>query len=651
MVSRDDSEIELIRCKKCGHLWQPIENYMDIYSEGEFSNIARNGNAPSSEKMKQLDNMAFSRFNFYKTYLDKMDNILEVGSYVGSFVNLLKIYGKNVTGLEPDPDYSAYSEKQYGFKQITSLLENFEAKNKYDGIISFHVIEHVKNPHIFLKSVFDLLDNNGKVLFECPSLDIHLNGDINKFIWKPHIHYFSLTSIYYLFSLYFNVLALDIKQDSLYIYAEKNNNKPNFNTLTFTKLKIASRCMYSLNNSKLVPLFGKKITLALLREPYQSLKQAKSITIKKINYFLYVKNEMKNKNKIPVSHISVYTLGNVGDTVLSKCVRDTFNKICSNKLKWNLYSVWSPVDQNLIENINKSEFLLIGGGGLLLPDTNKNSISGWQWACSKENLKNINKKIIVFAIGYNYFKGQEPEELFIDNLRELVTRASFFGVRNNGSCGKVRAIVGKNLENKIVFQPCPTTLIRKLYELPDKNKTRNIAFNIAFDRYERRFGRNMYSVLDQIALAAKKLSNKGYKIYNVAHVDNDLIFGLSLQKHAVPYKTILLGGEFPDKVFDFYNKMDVVIGMRGHAQMIPFGLNCGIITLGSHEKMRWFLEDIDFLDLYIDLDSNIEIICQEIIKRFELFYSEENYYETIQKIKAKQEYLYKITLEIGRAHV
>ena len=111
----------------------------------------------------------------------------------------------------------------------------------------------------------------------------------------------------------------------------------------------------------------------------------------------------------------------------------------------------------------------------------------------------------------------------------------------------------------------------------------------------------------------------------------------------MPYESISLNGDFPGKVLDFYNNMDVVIGMRGHAQMIPFGLNCGIITLGSHDKMKWFLEDIDALDLYIDINKDPELLSEKIMCKFESLY-EDDFNNTIEKIKAEQERLYEITL-------
>jgi polysaccharide pyruvyl transferase WcaK-like protein len=88
--------------------------------------------------------------------------------------------------------------------------------------------------------------------------------------------------------------------------------------------------------------------------------------------------------------------------------------------------------------------------------------------------------------------------------------------------------------------------------------------------------------------------------------------------------------------------MDLVIGMRGHAQMIPFGTNTMILTLGTHNKMKWFLEDINALEWYIDIRNteNLETAITE--KTLSLF---NNRIPTEEKIRSEQEKLYHITQE------
>ena len=50
-----------------------------------------------------------------------------------------------------------------------------------------------------------------------------------------------------------------------------------------------------------------------------------------------------------------------------------------------------------------------------------------------------------------------------------------------------------------------------------------------------------------------------------------------------------------------YSKPRLVIGMRGHAQMIPFGCNTPILSIVSHDKMQWFLDDIHHPEWGVDV--------------------------------------------------
>ena len=62
-------------------------------------------------------------------------------------------------------------------------------------------------------------------------------------------------------------------------------------------------------------------------------------------------------------------------------------------------------------------------------------------------------------------------------------------------------------------------------------------------------------------------------------------------------------------------EIDLVIGMRGHSQMIPFGVGCKILTLGTHNKMKYFLDDISSPDLLIDLNENFTNLSDHISEK------------------------------------
>ncbi len=338
-----------------------------------------------------------------------------------------------------------------------------------------------------------------------------------------------------------------------------------------------------------------------------------------------------------LSHVTCCVVPNAGDTMLSHCVRKYIDY-----QRWNIIDVRQKVTDDMINKINNGKALIIGGGGLFLPDTNENNISGWQWAISDEQLDQIAVPIIVYAVGYNYFRGQVPNKLFEKSIVKLVQRAEFIGLRNGGSIREIKKITGEEIGKKIGYQPCMTTMISKLYSIEKRNDSGIIGVNIAFDREKLRFGNKKKEILNEVAKALKEIKNMGYQLLYIAHTDTDLRFLKYMDYYDIPYNVVNLTNEFPDKIIEIYKTVQCVIGMRGHAQMIPFGVGCRIITLGTHNKMRWFLEDVDMEKDYIDLSENISGISKSIVSIFQEN-NLENDSKADMKIKMEQERLWKIS--------
>ncbi len=646
--SREDFEIEIIECRNCGHLSQPDQNYQEIYLTGEFTKQARQSqNTPDSFKIKDLDKRALKRVNYYQEFIDQMNDVLEIGSSIGSFVHVLKLSGKTASGLEPDPGYAQYSKSQYGFDQHNGLLEDFAAEKKYGAICSFHVLEHVRDPHSFLKKCHDLLIPDGKLLFELPSLELHMYGSMNQTIWKPHIHYFTSASLYHLVSQYFKVVSIGYFGSALFIYAVKSNSSTFEKNVFQRHRRMAGLVSAFVELFPNIPIKVPGITAKQLVMQSLFFQQNRAQLLRRFAGFgdfavrnqLYLKSE-KGSGKNKAIHFSYYSgWENAGDTVLSKTVRDNFNFM--QPISWTLEKVTSKVTEETVRLINQKKYVVIGGGGLLLPDSNPNSISGWQWAISEELLDKIEVPIIVYAIGYNFFTGQKPEKLFIQSLKKIIEKSSFFSLRNSGSMRAVKSLVGDELYSKIRFQPCPTTVIRIVDKsTPVKRKTKNVAVNIAYDRYHLRYGADIYEILIQVAAALKYISSRGYGIYNICHLENDKKFELTLDAQGIEYKSINLQYSLPRRIYETYCNMELTMGTRGHAQMIPFGLNTKIISLGSHNKLKWFLEDIDSLDWFVNLREDVSTLSERITALFfEIIDSD----EAQNRIDTEQGKLYEVT--------
>ena len=78
--------------------------------------------------------------------------------------------------------------------------------------------------------------------------------------------------------------------------------------------------------------------------------------------------------------------------------------------------------------------------------------------------------------------------------------------------------------------------------------------------------------------------------------------------------------------------------------MIPFGCNCHVISLGSHDKMKWFLEDIGAPDWYIDINENPDNLCETILDKFHDIH-ELNGEETTRRLLESLKKLYDITCD------
>ena len=174
----------------------------------------------------------------------------------------------------------------------------------------------------------------------------------------------------------------------------------------------------------------------------------------KIDYCLFNRTPTlleKNISKIRGGlHIANFNNYNGGDLLLTVVIRDLFDKNLGYH-HWKKKHVHEKINSN---DINKSNLLLIGGGGLIINDTNNKSKSGWQWDCSITTLSNINVPVVVFAIGYNMFRGENYfKQNFKKNINTLVKNSLFFGLRNQGSINSLKKVIDKSLHYKLSFQP------------------------------------------------------------------------------------------------------------------------------------------------------------------------------------------------------
>ncbi len=113
-------------------------------------------------------------------YLPKKGRVLDIGSATGTMSFFLASKGLIVDGIElstnavKDANKNKYllNVKRVNFKNVT--IENYENTKKYEVIICFEVLEHLKKDSIVLSKIYSIMKNNAIFAISVPSLNAPL---------------------------------------------------------------------------------------------------------------------------------------------------------------------------------------------------------------------------------------------------------------------------------------------------------------------------------------------------------------------------------------------------------------------------------------------------------------------------------------------
>lgn len=316
-------------------------------------------------------------------------------------------------------------------------------------------------------------------------------------------------------------------------------------------------------------------------------------------------------------HVSTSKYSNVGDVVLSYMVKEIIKCGMARDVEWSNVSIGAEFGLAESKASNKCRAIVVGGGGLLF-DRDQSQVGSWQWNITKDAIEKLSIPIFIFAVGYNQFRNQgKMRECFAEDINALADKCGFIGLRNHGSIEAVKKYLDSKYYEKLVYQPCPTTMISKMMDMKHCDNSDFIAINMAFDRSNLRFGNdeNFSKVLGETLLVLKEIG-KNTKIKYYSHLPGDDLFAQYMKKENIDFEYVPIY-KCKDAVhmIELYSTPKVVIGMRGHAQMIPFGCGTPIVSIISHDKMAYFLDDINHPEWGVDvLDENFGERLYEIIQ-------------------------------------
>lgn len=284
----------------------------------------------------------------------------------------------------------------------------------------------------------------------------------------------------------------------------------------------------------------------------------------------------------------------------TKCTFTDFD--CRNT---NLFS-----NEEIIK-FNDYDYIIVGGGGLILPDSSPNNVSCWQWVIPKSSYDKITKPIYVISIGYNLFYNQnmsmpkresnysEPNRIdrFKDNIKKLIDKSKKFTLRHTGDMNSLLSIIGKEYSDKVSMEFCPSIWYVEKYwkpEIESMNKKKYLGIEIKDDREWRRYykiGKNKF--YNELYEFIKDYINKNGNdsVVYMSH-DGSMNFHRFLVSKGIKLKSLNNNSANEKMIMNNYANLHTLLCSAGHSQMMGYGCGIKIISLASHPKLEYFCEDI-----------------------------------------------------------
>jgi len=196
-------DIKLSICEKCSLVFTSknlSKNDLNFFYKKYYRYFYENIDSISHDYLYNSKDYlkASSRFSEIKKIIPNFKNILEIGCGLGFFLNEAKKENKKILGFEPGETFYNFikNNNQIAKYVINDDFLNYSEKNiDVDLVVMFHVLEHLEDPNLILKKIFDKTNENVNLVVEVPDIDQCDNGLGLMNYHFGHRWYFSLYSL------------------------------------------------------------------------------------------------------------------------------------------------------------------------------------------------------------------------------------------------------------------------------------------------------------------------------------------------------------------------------------------------------------------------------------------------------------------------
>ena len=191
---------KILECLSCSFVFLNDDSHISDFHYEQY--LMHDSHLSLEESRSNTKEDDLRRLEILATEI-KDKNLLEVGSGNGGFLKLAQDLVNTAQGIEPEKKHHE-KFKEESLNIYSSLLSFRETKAAIELIVSFHVIEHVKNPIEFLVELLAVLRKNGKIFIETPNsndalIKLYESPSFKNFTyWDNHLVLFNHKSFEYM---------------------------------------------------------------------------------------------------------------------------------------------------------------------------------------------------------------------------------------------------------------------------------------------------------------------------------------------------------------------------------------------------------------------------------------------------------------------
>ena len=188
------------RCSECDIVFlHPImspEEEREFY-EGKFAEyMAKRGQAGGADPRDSFEKWrpeGARRLELLRPWLREGMRVLEFGAATGFLLDAVRPFVGEVVGIEPGDDFRGFAESELGIEMHRHRDE--VTGRRFDLILSYYVVEHLRDPVGELTAWRELLNSGGHLAIEVPNVDDALVKywqveAFDRFYWQT-AHYFN----------------------------------------------------------------------------------------------------------------------------------------------------------------------------------------------------------------------------------------------------------------------------------------------------------------------------------------------------------------------------------------------------------------------------------------------------------------------------